>query len=153
MLFRHVSQVSRAEGGGKDRRDDFWVASSPTCPPEFGGWKPPLQFDLERNALENYRLVAMTLDEISDYCRLRDCHVRLGSSDTGFIVVSSGGLESSNNYGRFLALSELRGLPSPAQVIRRAELFRVDGPEGCRDLNREAFRQELEELLRKVGLR
>ena len=95
----------------------------------------------------------MTLDEISDYCRLRDCRVRLGRSDTGFILVSSGGLEQSNNYGRFLALSELRGLPSPVEVIRRAEVFRVDGPEGRRELNREAFREELEELLRKVGVR
>ena len=113
----------------------------------------PLQFDLEWVALENYRLIAMTLEEISDYCRLRDCQVWLGSSDTGFILVSSGGVERSNNYGRFLALSELRGLASPAQVIRQAELFRVDGPEGIRDLNREAFQQELEGLLRKVGLR
>jgi len=120
---------------------------------EFGGWKPPLPFDLEWNALENYRLVNMTLEEISDYCRLRDCQVRLGSSDTGFILVSSGGLESSNNYGRFLALSELRGLPSPARVIRQAELFRVDGPEGSRDLNREDFERELGDLLREVGLR
>ena len=103
--------------------------------------------------MENDRLLIMTLEEIADYCRLRDCQVWLGSSDTGFILVSSGGLESSNNYGRFLALSELRGLPSPARVIRRAELFRVDGPEGRRELNREAFRRELEDLLRKVGLR
>ena len=103
--------------------------------------------------MENNRLLDMTLEEIADYCRLRDCQVRLGSSDTGFILVSSGGLERSNNYGRFLALSELRGLPSPAQVIRKAELFRVDGPEGRRELNREAFRRELEGLLRKVGLR
>ena len=114
---------------------------------------PPLRFDLEWAALENYRLVAMTLEEISDYCRLRDCQVRLGSSDTGFILVSSGGLEQANNYGRFLALSELRGLPSPSDVIRQAELFRVDGPAGSRDLNREAFQHELEDLLRKVGLR
>ncbi len=110
-------------------------------------------FDLEWAALENNRLLAMTLEEISDYCRLRDCQVRLGSSDTGFILVSSGGLERSNNYGRFLALSELRGLPSPARVIRQAELFRVDGPEERRELNREAFQQELEDLLRKVGLK
>jgi hypothetical protein len=103
--------------------------------------------------LQNNRLSAMTLEEISDYCRLRDCQVWLGSSDAGFILVSSGGLERSNNYGRFLALSELRGLPSPADVIRQAELFRVDGPERRRDLNREAFQRELEDLLRKVGLK
>ncbi len=103
--------------------------------------------------MENNRLSAMTLEEISDYCRLRDCQVWLGSSDTGFILVSSGGLERSNNYGRFLALSEMRGLPSTTEVIRRAELFRVDGPEETRELNREAFLQELEDLLRKVGLR
>ena len=103
--------------------------------------------------MENDRLLTMTLEEISDYCRLQDCQVRLGSSDTGFILVSAGGVERSNNYGRFLALSELKGLPSPAQVIRQAELFRVDGPEGSRDLNREAFQGELEDLLRKVGLR
>lgn len=119
----------------------------------FGGWKRRLQFDLQWTALENYRLTAMTLEEISDYCRLRDCQVRLGSSDTGFILVSSGGLERANNYGRFLALSELRGLPSSSDVIRQAELFRVDGPDGSRDLNREAFQRELEDLLRKVGLR
>ena len=103
--------------------------------------------------MENIRRLAMTLEEISDFCRLRDCEVRLGSSGTGFILVSSGGLERSNNYGRFLALSELRGLPSPAEVVRQAEVFRVDGPEGSRELDREAFRRELENLLRKVGLR
>ena len=115
---------------------------------------PPLRFDLEWAALENYRLVAMTLEEISDYCRLRDCQVRLGSSDTGFILVSSGGLEQANNYGRFLALSELRGLPSPADVIRQAELFRVDGPAG--DPRSEPggfFSRNWKNLLRKVGLR
>ncbi len=117
------------------------------------GSRQRLGFDLEWTALENNQLLAMTLEEISDYCRLRDCQIWLGSSDTGFIRVSSGGLERSNNYGRFLALSELRGLPSPAEAIRHAELFRVDGPEGSRDLNREAFRQELDDLLGKVGLR
>lgn len=103
--------------------------------------------------MENIRLFAMTLEEIADYCRLRDCEVRLGSSGTGFILVNAGGLERSNNYGRFLALSELRGLPSPVEVIRQAEVFRVDGPEGMRELNREAFQQELDDLQRKVGLR
>ena len=95
----------------------------------------------------------MMLEEICDYCRLRDCRVRLGSSDVGFIVVSAGGLERSSNYGRFLAMSELRGLPSTGEVIRRAEVFRVDGPEGRRELNRGAFREEMEELLRRAGVR
>ena len=111
-----------------------------------------LPFDLVWSKLDNIFLMGMTLEDISNFCQLRDCCVRLGHSEAGFILVDAGGVDRSCNYARFLALNELRGLASPGEVLQRADLFQILGSSGTRQLNREDFKRELLALLQKVGL-
>ncbi len=88
----------------------------------------------------------MTLDDIANYCEVKDCRVRLGDPEVGYITIDGTGVVTrENNYRRFLALRELASLPAPQQVLAAATSFVIQS-EGQRTLSREEFEAELRRL-------
>lgn len=89
----------------------------------------------------------MTLDDIANYCEVKDCRVRLGSPEVGYITVDGTGVVTrENNYRRFLAFRELASLPSPQRVLAGATSFVIQSSEGQRTLSREEFEADLRRL-------
>jgi hypothetical protein len=89
----------------------------------------------------------VTLDDIANFCEVKDCRVRLGDPEVGYITIDGTGVVTrENNYRRFLAFRELASLPAPQRVLTAATSFVIQGPEGQRTLSREEFEAELRRL-------
>ncbi len=86
----------------------------------------------------------VTIEEIANYCEVKDCRVSLGSSEGGFITVDGTGVTGRfNNYRRFLRFHELDALPEPRGALRAATTFRIQTEPGEKELDRAAFETEL----------
>lgn len=94
----------------------------------------------------------MTIDDIANYCEVKDCRVSLGSAEAGYIHIDGNGLMArDNNYRRFLALREMASLPNPAAVLAVADTFTVDQGGPARTLTRVDFESELRRFQELVG--
>ena len=93
----------------------------------------------------------VTVNEIASYCAFKNCRVWVGSPQAGFVEIGGRGVaRPSYTYGRFQMLSEV--LPASAeQVVAAATVFKVQGPDRTRELDRAGFQSELEEFRRKVN--
>jgi hypothetical protein len=95
----------------------------------------------------------MTLEDIADFCEIKNCQVSLGDPELGFIRIDGGGVISrANNYRRFLAFNELASLPSAAKVLESATLFLVDDSLRIQKLSRQEFQDQLTALKRLLSL-
>ena len=94
----------------------------------------------------------MTIEEIANYCEVRDCQVALGSPEAGQITIDGTGVTGRfNNYRRFLNFHELGSLPEPRRVLKAATAFRIETAGAARELDRAAFEQELKRFQDLVG--
>jgi len=94
----------------------------------------------------------LTLDEIANYCLIKDCRVHLGSSDSGFVTIDGEGVTSrQNNYRRFLAHNELASLPNPRKVLAGADTFTIQSGTDSRTLDRAGFESELAHFSSLIG--
>ena len=94
----------------------------------------------------------MTIEEIANYCEVKDCRVSLGSSEAGFITIDGTGVTGRfNNYRRFLRFHELDSLPEPRGVMAAAKTFRVESEYDLKEMDRAGFEQELKRFQDLVG--
>jgi hypothetical protein len=94
----------------------------------------------------------VTIDDIANYCEVKDCQVSLGSAEAGYIRIDGNGLMTrDNNYRRFLALREMASLPNPTAVLAAADAFTVDRGVAARTLGRADFESELRRFQELVG--
>jgi hypothetical protein len=99
------------------------------------------------------RRPTVTTDELTDYCELKDVAVSYGHPEVGFVTVDGGGVRRKfNNYRRFLELNELASLPDPAEVLKRAAVFRIQEEGEARTLDRAEFEEELDRFRDLIGV-
>ena len=89
----------------------------------------------------------MSIDDIANYCEVKDCQVSFGDAGSGFVRVDGTGIvRSCNNYRRFRGHFELAALPDPQEALNRATLFRIEEQDAGRNLTRSEFEQEIRRL-------
>ncbi len=94
----------------------------------------------------------MTTDDLANYCELKDVAVSYGHPEVGFVAVDGRGVRRKfNNYRRFLELNELASLPDPAEVLKRATVFRIQDEGETRTLDRAEFEAELDRFRDLIG--
>ncbi len=94
----------------------------------------------------------MTLEDLTDYCEIKDCKVRFGNPEVGYVTVDGSGVVAPyNNYRRFLAFHELDHLADARRALQAAQQFRVFCDDGEHVLDRPAFEQEVRLMQRLVG--
>ncbi len=94
----------------------------------------------------------MTIEDIANYCEVKDCRVSLGSSEAGFITIDGTGVTGRfNNYRRFLRFHELQALPEPRRLLAAATTFTIEDGGEPRELDRAQFQQELKRFQDLVG--
>lgn len=87
----------------------------------------------------------MTIDEILNYCEVRDCRVSAGGPEIGFVHFDgSGQLRGSQTYGRFNMLNEIAHATSPKKAVQEATVFVVEREGNRETFSREDFQKELE---------
>lgn len=94
----------------------------------------------------------MTVDDIANYCEVKDCQVTFGDAETGFVRVDGTGVTGPyNNYRRFLAHHELSALPNPDKVLAATTTFVVEANCNRQSLSREDFEVDLKRFQELAG--
>ena len=87
----------------------------------------------------------MSIEEITNYCRIMGCTVSFGDSEIGFVHIDGNGVrEKTHNYRRFLAHNELSELTAPAAALQAATIFRIQYDDQIEELSRDKFQEALD---------
>ena len=94
----------------------------------------------------------MTIDEVASFCEFKDCQVKAGDPEQGYIAINGRGLDrDSYTWGRFSMFGEVKSPPLPEQVLKSATTFRIQRGDTRRDLTRQEFEAELKKFQRLVA--
>ena len=94
----------------------------------------------------------MVIEDIFDFCEVKDCEINLGDPQVGFIQIDGSGLKRLNNYHRNLSHNELSAFPYPDRVVKQASIFTIQRGQETETLDRAQFERELEDFRRKAGI-
>jgi hypothetical protein len=86
----------------------------------------------------------LTLSDLKTFCALRNCSLRVGNSEVGFLDIDADGVINPRAYSSFNPAGEMIGRPNPSTVLRTATEFIVKENGQTQTLNREEFLKLLE---------
>jgi len=95
----------------------------------------------------------VTIDEILNYCEVKECRVSAGGPEVGFVHFDgSGQLTGSQTYVRFNMLNEIAHAASPRKAVEEATVFVVEREGNRETFSREEFQLELERFQALVAV-
>ncbi len=94
----------------------------------------------------------LIIEDIVNFCEVKDCQINLGDPQVGFIQIDGSGLKHLNNYQRYLSLNELSDFPSPDRVVKQASIFTIQRGQETETLDRAQFERELKDFRLKAGI-
>ena len=94
----------------------------------------------------------MVIEDIVNFCEVKDCEINLGDPQVGFIQIDGSGFKRLNNYHRYLSFNELSAFPFPDRVVKQASIFTIQRGQETETLDRAQFERELEDFRQKAGI-
>ncbi|MBI4454676.1 MAG: hypothetical protein HY644_02120 [Acidobacteria bacterium] len=94
--------------------------------------------------------VQPSLSHLKTFCALRNCTLRVGHREIGFLEIDADGILNPRAFSSFNPAGEMMGRPNPASVLSAANEFIVRKNGATQTLNREEFLKLLEFVVKPI---